>query len=75
MSGTRYRVERRTVRKGSSKKLSGYALDITIRVNDGEAYFLQDHNGETMPFNDRDEMLETLLPELERNHQEHFGHP
>ena len=72
-----YRVERRTKRKQGGGQLSGYAVDITIRVNGDEAYFLEDHNGtrNVMPHNNRAELLETLVAELERNHIEHFGHP
>lgn len=72
-----YRVERRTKRKRGGEQLSGYAVDITIRVNGEEAYFLQDHNStrNVMPHNNRKELVETLLLELERNHIEHFGHP
>lgn len=57
--------------------LSAYAVDVTIRVNDQGAYFLQDHNSprNTMPHNNREELVETLVSELERNHIEHFGHP
>jgi hypothetical protein len=75
--GVPYRVERRTTNKRTGKSLSGYALDITIRVNDGEAYFLNDNNSArlAMPHNNRKELVETLLAELERNHAEHFGHP
>lgn len=71
-----YRIERRTTKKGSSDPLSGYALDITIRVNSQEACFLQDHNSSAnvMPHNNRDELLETLVRELARNYREHFGH-
>lgn len=74
--GAPYRVERRTKKKRSGEKLSAYALDITIRVNSEEAYFLQDHNSSrnVMPHNNRDEFIATLLDELERNHLEHFGH-
>jgi hypothetical protein len=72
-----YRIERRTTKKRGGGRLSGYALDITIRVNGEEAYFLQDHNSSqnVMPHNNRNELVDTLLHELERNHVEHFGHP
>jgi hypothetical protein len=75
-AGTPYWIERRTKRKRGGGPLSGYAVDITIRVNGEEAYFLQDHNSarNTMPHNDREELIETLVGELERHHQEHFGH-
>lgn len=75
--GTPYRIERRTAHKRTGEQLSGYALDLSIRVNGDEAYFLQDHNGtrNVMPHNDREELVETILNELERNHKEHFGHP
>lgn len=76
--GAPYGIERRTKRKrGGEQQLSGYALDITIRVNGEGAYFLQDHNStrNVMPHNNREELEETLLHELERNHVEHFGHP
>jgi hypothetical protein len=75
--GAPYRIERRTKKKRGSGQLSGYALDITIRVNGEEAYFLQDHSStrNVMPHNNRKELVETLLHELERNHIEHFGHP
>lgn len=75
--GDPYRVERRTKNKRAGKPLSGYALDVTIRVNGEEAYFLQDHNSDrnVMPHNNREELVETLLQELERNHREHFCHP
>ena len=75
-AGAPYRIERRTTKKRGSGPLSGYALDITIRVNDGEAYFLDDHNDPrpAMPHNNRQEFVETFLAELERNHFEHFGH-
>jgi hypothetical protein len=74
--GVPYRVERRTKKKGGGEPLSAYSVDITIRVNGEEAYFLQDHNStrNTMPHNNRKELIETLLAELERNHVEHFGH-
>jgi hypothetical protein len=73
--GLPYRIERRTTNKRSGAPLSGYAVDITIRVNGDAAYFLQDHNSDraAMPHNDRDELIATLLAELERNHLEHFG--
>jgi hypothetical protein len=75
--GVTYRIERRTKNKRSGGELSGYAVDVTIRVNGDEAYFLQDHNStrSAMPHNHREELIETLLHELERNHREHFGHP
>lgn len=74
--GAPYRVERRTKRKRGGDQLSGYALDITVRANGEGAYFLEDHNSSrnAMPHNTREELIETLLPELERNHVEHFGH-
>jgi hypothetical protein len=70
-----YRLQRRTKKKGRNEQLSGYALDITIRVNGEGAYFLQDHNSDrnVMPHNNREELTETLLSELNRNHSEHFG--
>ena len=72
-----YRVERRTKKKRGGGDLSGFAVDITIRVNGEGAYFLQDHNGirNTMPHNNREELTKTLLDELDRNHLEHFGRP
>jgi hypothetical protein len=75
--GVPYRIERRTKRKQGGGQLSGYAFDLTIRVNGGEAYFLEDHNSDrnVMPHNDRKELVQTILDELERNHNEHFGHP
>jgi hypothetical protein len=76
-AGQGYRVECRTTKKRGTGPLSGYAIDVTIRVNGGEAYFLQDHNtvnGNVMPHNNREELIKTLLDELERNHLEHFGH-
>jgi len=75
--GVPYRIERRTKRKRDGGQLSGYAVDITNRVNGEEAYFLQDHNStrNVMPHNNRKELVDTLLAELERNHIEHFGHP
>lgn len=74
--GAPYRIERRTGKKRGGGQLSGYAVDITIRVNGEEAYFLQDHNSSrnVMPHNNREELVETFLAELERNHIEHFGH-
>lgn len=59
----RNRIERRTQRKRGGGKLSGYAVDVTIRVNGEEAYFLQDHNStrSAMPHNDRQELIDTLL--------------
>jgi hypothetical protein len=73
--GSPYRVARRTKKKRGGGDLSGYAVDLTIRVNGEEAYFLQDHNSDrnVMPHNNRKELIETLLQELERNHVEHFG--
>jgi hypothetical protein len=75
--GVPYRLARRTKNKRGGGPLSGYALDITIRVNSQGAYFLQDHNSDrnVMPHNDRDELVITLMQELKRNHMEHFGHP
>ena len=75
--GVPYKVERRTTNKRGGGQLSGYALDITIRVNGDEAYFLQDHNSDrnVMPHNNRQELVDTLLAELDRNHAEHFGSP
>lgn len=74
--GIPYRVERRTTNRRTGKPLSGYAVDVTIRVNGGEAYFLDDNNSrrDAMPHNNRQELVDTLLAELERNHVEHFGH-
>lgn len=73
--GEPYRIERRTKHKRGDKELSGYAMDITIRVNHQGAYFLDDQNSErlAMPHNDRQELIGTLVAELERNHVEHFG--
>jgi hypothetical protein len=75
--GEPYRLQRRTKKKGGGGDLSGYALDISIRVNSEGAYFLQDHNSKrnTMPHTDREDLLITLAQELKRNHREHFGHP
>jgi hypothetical protein len=74
--GAPYRIERRTKRKRGGGELSGYALDITIRVNGEEAYFLEDHNStrNVMPHTNRQDLIETLVAQLERNHVEHFGH-
>jgi hypothetical protein len=74
--GEPYRIERRTKNKRTAKPLSGYALDITIRVNGEEEYFLDDHNSprDAMPHNDRDELLETFVDGVLPNHEEHFGH-
>ena len=74
--GVPYALERRTKMKRGGGQLSGYAFDITIRVNGQEAYFLQDHNSDrnVMPHNDREELVKTLVDELERNHKAHFGH-
>lgn len=74
--GNPYRIERRTKKKRGSGQLSGFAMDLTIRVNAGEAYFLEDHNSarDPMPHNNRQELIDTLLEQLERNHSEHFGH-
>ena len=60
--------------KTGSKDLQ--MVDITIRVNGGEAYFLEDHNSarNVMPHNNRKELVKTILDELDRNHREHFGH-
>ena len=73
--GEPYSIKRRTKHKTTGEPLSGYAIDITIRVNGEEAYFLQDHNSDrnVMPHNNRDELIKTLKDELERNHAEHFG--
>lgn len=75
--GVPYRIERRTKHKRGGKQLSGYAVDITIRVNHQGAYFLDDNNSDrlAMPHNNRDELLKTIEDELVRNHTEHFGHP
>lgn len=75
--GVPYRVERRTKKKRGGGQLSGYAIDVTIRINGDGAYFLEDHNStrNVMPHNDRADLIDTLLSELERNHIEHFGHP
>jgi hypothetical protein len=74
--GEPYSIKRRTKHKQTGAPLSGYAIDITIRVNREEAYFLQDHNSDrnVMPHSDRDDLIDTLTTELERNHIEHFGH-
>jgi len=46
-----------------------------IRCEEG-AYFLDDNNSErlAMPHNNREELVQTLRDEIERNHVEHFGH-
>lgn len=74
-SGIPYGIERRTQRKKGKDPLSGYAMDITIRVNAGGAYFLQDHNADrnVMPFNNREEFEEILIEAIRSNHREHFG--
>jgi uncharacterized protein (UPF0297 family) len=74
-SGEPYHVVRRTRNKRSGGQLSGYAIDITIRVNGEGAYFLQDHNSSrnVMPHNDREELVDTLVTELKRHHDEHFA--
>lgn len=74
-NGQPYGLERRLVNKRSGKPLSGYALDLTVRVNGDGAYFLDDHNSDraAMPHNDRSELIDTLITELERHHAEHFG--
>lgn len=73
--GEPYRIERRTKHKQTGRPLSGYAIDITIRVNGEKAYFLQDHNSarNVMPHNNREELVKTLMDELDRNHVEHFA--
>jgi hypothetical protein len=73
--GEPYRIERRTKHKRGGKQLSGYAMDITIRVNYQGAYFLDDQNSErlAMPHSDRGDLIDTVVKELERNHKEHFG--
>lgn len=72
--GEPYRIERRTKHKRGDKPLSGYAMDITIRVNHQAAYFLDDHNSErlAMPHTNREDLVKTLVAEIERNHREHF---
>lgn len=74
--GNSYHIDRRTKNKRTGDPLSGYALDVTIRVNGDGTYFLQDHNSSrnVMPHNDREELIETIMGELKRNHKEHFGH-
>jgi hypothetical protein len=73
--GVPYRIERRTKHKRGDKPLSGYAMDVTIRVNHQGAYFLDDNNSErlAMPHNNREELVQTIRQELERNQVEHFG--
>ena len=73
--GKPYGLQRRLLNKRTGKALSGYALDFTVRVNGDGAYFLDDHNADrdAMPHNDRKELIETLLSELDRHHAEHFG--
>src|SRR5581483_2536699 len=72
--GEPYGLVARKTNKTNGKPLSGYALDLTIRVNGQGAYFLQDHNGDrVMPHNNREELSETLFKELQRHHVEHFG--
>lgn len=70
-----YGLNRRTKNKTNGKPLSGYAFDITIRVNGEGAYFLEDHNSDrnVMPHNNREELSETIFNELQRHHLEHFG--
>ena len=70
-----YRIERRRKKKRGGGELSGYALDITVRVNAGGAYFVEDHNGApgAFPLNNRDECIKMIVKEFERNHREHFG--
>jgi hypothetical protein len=72
--GEPYRINRRTKHKTTGKDLSGYAIDVTIRANGEEAYFLQDHNSHrnVMPHSNLDDLIDTLKDELERNHAEHF---
>lgn len=48
----------------------------TGAFNGGEAYFLDDNNSsrDATPPNNRAELTETVLSELKRDHEEHFGH-
>jgi hypothetical protein len=71
-----YRIVRRTRNKTNGKPLSAYAIDITIRVNHKETYFLEDHNSDlnAMPHTDRAGLIKTIERELNRIHIEHFGH-
>jgi predicted pyridoxine 5'-phosphate oxidase superfamily flavin-nucleotide-binding protein len=70
-----YRLAARTSRKRGGDSLSGYAIDVTVRINKDGAYFLDDHNSvrSAMPHNDRAECLETLTSEITRLHADHFG--
>jgi hypothetical protein len=46
-------------------QLGAYALDIAVRVNWEGAYFLRITTARNvMPHNNREELIETLLPEL-----------
>jgi hypothetical protein len=72
---TKYNLTPRYKHKRGGKSLSGFALDVTIRINSEGTAFLQDHNlvgANVMPFNDLNELQAVLSRELEYHYEAHF---
>jgi hypothetical protein len=73
---TQYRLERRTNRRDGKGQLSGFALDVSIKVADnGKALFVDDANGNPMPFDYVEDVGRFVESELRRNYEEHYGNP
>jgi hypothetical protein len=73
---TQYKLERRTDRRDGKGKLSGFALDVSIKVADtGKAIFVDDANGNPMPFDYVEDVGVFITDQLRSNYIEHYGSP
>jgi hypothetical protein len=71
-----YRLERRTDRLDGKGKLSGFALDVSIKAADGgKAIFVDDANGNPMPFDYVEDVGVFIEAQLKRNYADHYGAP
>jgi hypothetical protein len=72
-----YTITRRTHhKKNPGRDLSGFAMDVVLRVNGDGKPFVQDLNaGYPMPMDEVEEAAEFIKQEIVRNAREHFGTP
>jgi hypothetical protein len=70
---TQYRLNRRYKSKKGGKPLKGFALDVTVRFNTYGTPFVQDHNGDVMPFNDLGQAQRFISDWMEQNYKGHSG--
>ena len=75
---TAYKLTYRTNYKNRpERRLTGFAMDLTLRVGGDRTPFLSDETAgeDPMPFGDIEEVAEFMRKEIIANHRDHFGKP